>query len=181
MSDDIKPTPVEVYLPSTVFRGKILVRHKRLSDYLNSKLTGEIIRLNEVEVPKVRGKSFSVKAKTALISKRQVLFVVDLSSGRSATRDNEDLSLVNKEACRVLLELGSFWIQGDVHLVPGSDLNSFADGKSCFIPLTNATFSELEGSSPHTFLINRDKINCLMDLTEAVPFVQYPALATKRR
>ena len=180
MDDKSGHIAVEVYLPSAVFRGKVFMRHNRLSDYLNLKMSDGIIRLDDVEIQTFSGKSPTVKSKSALIYKRQVTFVVELSLSPSTTSENHELSLVNKEPRRVLIEVGSFWMQGDVHLVPGSELNSFADGKSSFIPLTTATFVDFPGSEPRTFLINRGKVNCLMPLTEALPIAVYPALAGQR-
>lgn len=172
--------PVEVYLPSTVFRGKLFLRHKRLSDSLNFKMSEGVIRLDDVEIQTFQGRSSTVKSKNALIYKRQVMFVVDLSSGTETKREREELSLVNKQRRRVLIEIGLFWLQGDVHLVPGLELDSFAEGNSSFIPLTTAKFVDFPDSEPRTFMINRDKLNCMMPLTEALPVVTYPALAKHR-
>jgi hypothetical protein len=172
--------PVEVYLPSTVFRGKLLLRHKRLSDSLNFKMSDGVIRLDDVEIQTFQGRSSPVKSKNALIYKRQVMFVVDLSSSPEKTREHEELSLVNKARHRVIMEVGLFWIQGDVHLVPSLELESFAEGKNSFIPLTTATFVDFPDSEPRTFMINQKKVNCLMPLTEALPISAYPALARQK-
>ena len=180
MNAKISYIPVEVYLPSTVFRGMLLMRHKRLSDCLNAKMSDGIIKLEDVEVQTLGRKSSPVKSKNALIYKRQATFVVDLGSSPSTTGENEYLSLINKEPRRVLIEVGSFWIQGDVHLVPGFELSTFAEGKSSFIPLTTATFVDLPGSEPRAFMINREKVNCLIPLTEALPIAAFPAPAKQR-
>ncbi len=179
MDDKSWHVGVEVYLPSAVFRGKVFMRNNRLSDYLNLKMSDGIIRLDDVEIQTFNGKSPTVKSKSALIYKRQVTFVVEFSLSQSTTSENQELSLVNKETQRVLIEVGSFWMQGDVHLTPGSELNSFADGKSSFIPLTMATFVDFPSSEPRTFLINREKVSWLMPLTEALPLAVYPALAAQ--
>ncbi len=171
---------VEVYLPSAVYRGKVFTRHNRLSDYLNLMTSDGIIQLDDVEIQTFSGKSPTVKSKSALIYMRHVTFVVELSSSPSTTNENQEVYLVNKEPRRVLIEVGSFWMQGDVHITPGSELNSFAFGKSSFIPLTTATFIDFPGSEPRTFLINRRRVHCLMPLTEAVPITVYPALAGQR-
>ncbi len=169
MDAKISYIPVEVYLPSSVFRGNLLMKQRRLSDSLNSKVSDGIIRLDDVEIQTFRKKSSPVKSKSALIYTRQVTFVVDLSSTPSMTRENEELSLVNKEPRKVLMEVGLFWMQGDVHLVPGFELSRFAEGKSSFIPLTMARFVDLPGSDPRTFMINREKVSCLMPMTEVLP------------
>ena len=65
-------------------------------------------------------------------------------------------------------------------VVPGLELDSFAEGKSSFIPLTTATFVDFPDSEPRTFMINREKVNCLMPLTEALPIAAYPALARQK-
>jgi len=172
--------PVEVYLPSTVFRGKLFTRHNRLSDCLNASMSDGMVRLDDVEIQTLSGTSSLLKSKNALINKRQVMFVIDLSSNLSTTREHEELSRVNKEPRRVLIQVESFWVQGDVHLVPGLELDSFAEGKSSFIPLTTATFVDFPDSEPRTFMINREKVNCLMPLTEALPIAAYPALARQK-
>lgn len=180
MNEKLGCVPVEVYLPSAVFQGKLFIRHQRLSDHLNVKTNDETIRLDDVEIQTFKGISSAVKSKNAWIYKRQVTFVVDLNSNQSTTRENTELSLVNKEPHRVLIEIGSFWVQGDVHIIRGLELNSFAEGKSSFIPLTTATFVDFPDSQPRTFLINREKVNCLMPVAEIIPAVAYPALARQR-
>jgi len=145
------------------------MKQRRLSDSLNSKISEGIIRLDDVEIQTFRRSSPSVKSKTALIYTRQVTFVVDLSPSLSTAHETEVLSLVNKEPLKVLMEVGLFWMQGDVHLVPGLELSKFAEGKSSFIPLTSARFVDLPGSEPRTFMINREKVSCLMPFTEVVP------------
>ena len=169
MDARISYIPVEVYLPSSVFRGNLLMKQKRLSDSLNSKAADGIIRLDDVEIQTFRKDSGAVKSKSALVYTRQVIFVVDLSPSLSTEHETEELSLVNKEPRKVLMEVGSFWMQGDVHLVPGFELSRFAEGKSSFIPLTSARFVDLPGSEPHTFMINREKVSCLMPFTEIIP------------
>jgi hypothetical protein len=180
MYDKSNCIPVEVYLPSAVFRGQLFMKHARLSDYLNVKANDEMIRLDDVEIQSFKGTFSPVKSQHALIYKRQVTFVVDLSTKTSAARENPELSLVNKDAHRVLIEIGSFWMQGDVHIIHGLELNTFADGKSFFIPLTAAKFVDLPDSEPRTFLVNRGKVNCLLPLTEALPAAAYPAIARQR-
>jgi hypothetical protein len=169
MDAKVSYIPVEVYLPSSVFRGNLLMKQKRLSDSLNSKVADGIIRLDDVEIQSFRKNSAAVKSKNALIYTRQVTFVVDLSPSLSTGRETEELSMVNKEPRKVLMEVGSFWMQGDVHLVPGFELSQFAEGKSSFIPLTSARFVDLPGSEPRTFMINREKVSCLMPFTEVMP------------
>ena len=161
--------PVEVYLPSSVARGRLLMKHQRLSDSLNAKMSDGIIRLDDVEIQTFGGKSSAVKSKNALIYKRQVMFVIDSSASPSTAGENEELSLVTKEPRKVLMEVGFFWMQGEVHIVPGFELSTLAEGKSSFIPLTMARFVDVPGSDPRTFMINREKINCLMPLTEVLP------------
>lgn len=175
MDDNTSYIPVEVYLPSTVFRGNLLMKQKRLSDFLNSNVSNGMIRLDNVEIQTLERKSPPVKAKNALINKRQVNFVVDISSGPSMTHKNEELFLVNKEPRSVLIELGLFWVQGDVHIVPGFELSTFAEGKSSFIPLTKARFVEFPESEPRTFIINRERVNCVMPSTEVLLNAAYPA------
>lgn len=144
------------------------MRQKRLSDSLNAKLSDGIIRLDDVEIQTFRKKSPPIKSKNALIYKRQVTFVIDFSSAPSTTGESEELSLVNKEPRKVLIEVGLFWMQGDVHIVPGFDLSTFAEGKSSFIPLTAARFVDLPNSDPRTFMINRERVNCIMPLTGVI-------------
>jgi hypothetical protein len=167
MDAKVSYIPIEVYLPSSVVRGNLLMRQKRLSDSLNAKMSDGIIRLDDVEIQTFRRKAPPIKSKNALIYKRQVTFVVDLNSSPATT--GEEISLVTKEPRKVLMEVGFFWMQGDVHIVPGFELSTFAEGKSFFIPLTTARFVNLPGSEPRTFMINREKVNCLMPFTEVLP------------
>jgi len=169
MDAKISYIPVEVYLPSSVFRGNLLMKQRRLSDSLNSKVSDGIIRLEDVEIQTFRRNSPPVKSKNALIYTRQVTLVVDLSPSLPTAHETEELSRVNKEPRKVLMEVGLFWMQGDVHLVPGFELSRFAEGKSSFIPLTSARFVDLPASEPRTFMINREKVSCLMPFTEVLP------------
>ena len=178
MDAKISLIPVEVYLPSIVFRGTLLTRHNRLSDCLNLKSSDGMLRLDSVEVEMLTGKPSSTKCKDALINKQQVTFVIDLSF--PDTRDKEELSLVHKEPRRVFVEIGSFWLEGNIHVVPGFELSTFADGKNDFLPLTDATFVNLRSSEPRTFLINREKLSCLLPFTEALPIAAAPALARQK-
>ena len=180
MDQNVKRVPVEIYLPATIFRGNLTLKHKRLSDYMNAKMCEGMLRLDDVEIQTFSGKSSPIKSKSAFVYKRQVTFLIDLSSTPSTTGESEELSKVNKKARRVLMEVGSFWLQGDVHLVPSLELDSFADGNASFIPLTTATFVDSRGSQPRTFLINRKKVHSLMSMTDALPISAYPALARKK-
>ena len=169
MDAKISYIPVEVYLRSSVFRGNLLMKQRRLSDSLNSKTSDGIIRLDDVEIQTFTRKSPPVKSKNALIYMRQVLFVIDLDSSPSTIHETEELSLVNKEPRKVLMEVGLFWMQGDVHLVPGFALSRFAEGKSSFIPLTSARFVDLPHAESRTFMINREQVSCLLPFTEMLP------------
>ena len=180
MDDKIKSIPVEVYLPSAVFRGQLLLRHNRLSDSLNSKTTDGVLRLDDVEIENFSRNASPVKSRSVLIYTRQITFVVDLSPSFSDSGKSEEISLVNKEARQVLMEVGLFWMQGDVHVVPGLEFTKFAEAKSLFIPLTNARFIDFPDSPPRTFMINREKLNCLMDLPDVVA-ANYPAATKQRR
>lgn len=171
MDDTTRQIAVEVYLPSTVLRGMLLTKHRRLIDYLNLKMSDDAIRLAEVEIQTAKVETSLVKPSSALINRHQVTVAVELSPGPSTTDQNEALSPVEREVWRVLIEAGSLWMQGNLHLLPGAELNSFAPGNSAFIPLSQATFLDAPGSEPRTFMINREKVNCLMPLTKAPPTI----------
>ena len=170
----LSPIPVEVYLPSLVFRGTLLTRHNRLSDWLNLKSSDSMLRLDDVEVEMLSGKPSFAKCQDALINKQQITFVIDLSPAGSHQR--EELSLVHKEPHRVFAEIGSFWLEGNIHVAPGFDLSTFADGKNTFLPLTDASFVNLRRAEPRTLLINREKLSCLLPFTEAIPAAVAPTL-----
>jgi len=174
MDDTFRQISVEVYLPSSVLRGKLITKHQRLSDYLNLKMSDEAIKLEEVEIQTGKVETSSVKPSNALINRRQVTVVVELSPGPSTTGEKEAISPVEKESWSVLIEAGSLWVQGDLHLLPGAELNSFALGNSSFISLTQATFVDSPGSEPRTFMINREKVNCLMPLKKVLPRIADP-------
>jgi len=178
MDTKTSPIPVEVYLPSVIFRGTLVTRHNRLSDCLNLKSTDGMLRLSNVEVEMLSGRPSSAKCNEALINKQQVTFVIDLSPADEHER--EVLSLVHKEPRRVFVEIGAFWLEGNVHVVPGFELSTFAEGKNDFLPLTDATFVNLRSGEPRTFLINREKLSCLLPFTEALPIAAAPALARQK-
>ena len=178
MDSKISKIPIEVYLPSIVFRGTLLTRHNRLSDCLNLKSTDSMLRLDDVEVEMLSGKPSSARCKDALINKQQITFVIDLSP--ASTGGKEELSLVHKEPHRVFAEIGSFWLEGNVHVVRGFELSTFAEGGHTFLPLTQASFVHLRSSEARTFLINREKLSCLLPFTEALPLATAPALARQK-
>src|ERR1051326_3903548 len=178
MDSKISEIPIEVYLPSIVFRGTLLTRHNRLSDCLNLKSTDGMLRLDDVEVEMLSGKPSSARCKDALINKQQITFVIDLSPASAGGK--EELSLVHKEPHRVFAEIGSFWLEGNVHVVRGFELSTFAEGGHTFFPLTQASCVHLRSSEARTFLINREKLSCLLPFTEALPLATAPALARQK-
>ena len=154
--------PVEVYLSSSIVRGRVFTKHQRLSDYLNVSTDDRTISVDDGEIQTLERRGAVVKSQSVLIRKRQVLFVVDLSSSSSTTKEELGLLWANREPQNVFIEVDSFWLEGQVHLVPNSKLDRFAEGKSSFIPLTGATILNRQPTEPRTFLINRDKVNFLL-------------------
>lgn len=168
MDPGVSSRPVEVYLASAVVKGQIVARHGRLSDYLNAKTSDGTIRLEAAEIRSLKTNRVSERSSSILIYKRQILFVADLSSGNSFTAQDLGLRWARRLPHKVRMEVGTFWLEGEVHLVTGSELTSFAEGKSSFIPLTKARLINYFASEPRTFLINREKVNCLMAQSEAI-------------
>jgi len=57
-----------------------------------------------------------------------------------------------------LLSVGPYWLQGDLHIVPGGALQELLMAKTRFIPVTNATLLNRPDLGPRPYLVNRTKI-----------------------
>ena len=175
----VSSRPVEVYLASGVVKGQVVTRHRRLSDYLNADMGHGTIRLEAAEIRSLKTNRVSERQLRILIYKQQILFVADLNSGNSIAAEDLGFNWAARVPHKVRMEVGTIWLEGEVHLVPGSELASFAEGKNSFIPLTKARLINHHASEPRTFLINREKINCLIAPSEAVQMDLYETRAAQ--
>ncbi|MFQ5683171.1 MAG: hypothetical protein ACE5HC_07850 [Candidatus Binatia bacterium] len=162
-NDDI-PTlnkSVEIYLESAVIRGTLVTKHRRLSDHLNMGTIDQFLSLQDAKLEALQGKSHQQSSKSIILNLQRILLVSDLDSGEVLNSARKNLSWVNREPLEVVMGVGSFWVRGNLHLIHGGDLSTFTAGKSLFIPLTSATFLDSPEAQQQTFLVNREKINCI--------------------
>ncbi|MGH7774134.1 MAG: hypothetical protein ACREQA_18070 [Candidatus Binatia bacterium] len=159
-----KPTSynktVEVYVESAVLRGTIVTRHARLSDFLAR--PDEIFFLEDTSFEQPQEKASLPTSARVIIYKKHVIFIAELSSGETEETADAGLLRTDREPLRVLIGAGSFWLQGDLHFMPGVTLESFAEAKGHFITATNATLLGRTEAQPRTFIINREKVHSLI-------------------
>jgi hypothetical protein len=151
------PKPVEIYLDACSIGGVLESPHARVSDFLGS--SDDTIRVTAARVIAWGGKSLATQA-TLLVNKRAILLVADLSPAPATNTD----ALVEREPHAVTLNVGPIWIQGNVHLPVGGDVQSVivSGPANRFLPLTDAVFVGHEDSGARTVLVNRDHLHCML-------------------
>jgi len=154
--------PVEIYLPSAVIRGTLVTKQERLTDHLNLRGEDQVLSLQDVQFEDLQGNAAPESGKNMIVYVHQVMFVVDLGIAPAMSVADAATLRVKRESREVCLGVGPFWLQGKVHLPPGAELGSFAQGKIHFIPLTEGTFLNCPTAEPRTFIINREKIDFLV-------------------
>jgi hypothetical protein len=75
---------------------------------------------------------------------------------------------VKKDINKALLSVGPYWLQGNLHIVPGGALHDLLVGKTPFIPVTDARLLDCPDLGTRTFLINRAKIGFITALGEGL-------------
>jgi hypothetical protein len=156
---EISHKEVEVRLSSALLQGTISTRHDRLSDHLA--ISDEFFLLRNARLTEAKGCQHEVRAETVMVYKSLVILVVDLTSGEHHSTTREQLLRVDREAQKVVVGAGPFWVCGDIHLPRGASLETIGLGKSLFLPLTQARFLDRSEAKPATFIINRQQVNSL--------------------
>ena len=152
---------VEVYLSSSVIRGDLVTQHRRLSDHFLLRSGDELFALKNANVVDSVGSLLPFAEKQHFVKMHEVLFIIDRDGGPLKPSTNLDDSRIAKESKKALLLVGAYWVRGNVHTMPGGEIQDLLNAKGPFMPVTDATLVEHDGFSPATLLINRNKIACI--------------------
>ena len=160
--------PLEVYLQAAVVRGVLVTNQDRLSNYLILREGDEVFSLKDATLESLNRKPVSVNSNEYLIYMQEVFLLADLSPQLRLDRSGLELLYVKKEASKALLSVGPYWLQGNIHIVPGGALHDLLMAKARFIPVTDATLLDRPDVGPRTYLVNRNKIGFMTALGDGL-------------
>ena len=150
--------PLEVYLQSAVVRGILVTNQDRLSNYLTLSNSDEVFSLRDATLENLERKTIVAGSDQYLIYMREVFLIADLSSQARFDRPGLDSLYVKKDISRALLSVGPYWLQGNLHIVPGGALHEVLMAKTRFIPVTDAALLNRPDLGPRAYLVNRAKV-----------------------
>jgi hypothetical protein len=158
--------PLEVYLQAAVVRGVLQTNQGRLSSHLILREGDEVFFLRAASLERLDGTGVAVGSDEYLIYMQEIFLIADLSpqSDRSV---NEHL-FVRKESSRALLSVGPYWLQGNLHILPGGALHELLLAKTRFVPITEATLLDRPVEGARTYLVNRTKIGFITALNDGL-------------
>jgi hypothetical protein len=158
--------PLEVYLQAAVVRGVLETNQDRLSSHLILREGDEVFSLKAASLEKLDRTMVAAGSDEYLIYVQEIFLIADLSpqSERSAV----DNLFVKKETGRALLSVGPYWLQGNIHVLPGGALHDLLLAKTRFVPVTEATLLDRPDRGTRTYLVNRTKIGFMTALNESL-------------
>jgi hypothetical protein len=149
--------PLEVYLQAAVVRGVLQTNQSRLSSHLILREGEEVCSLRAASLERLDGSGVVAGSDEYLIYMQEIFLIADLSP--QSDRSVSEHLFVKKESSRVLLSVGPYWLQGNLHILPGGALHDLLLAKTRFIPVTEATLLDRpEQGHARTYLVNRTKI-----------------------
>lgn len=160
--------PLEVYLQAGAVRGILVTNQDRLSNYLILREGDEVFSLKDASLELPDGNTVDVGADEFLFYMHEVFLIADLSPQARAERSGHTDLYVKKDSNKALLNVGPYWIRGDVHLVPGAPLHDLLLARTRFIPVTDATLIDRPDIGPRTYLVNRSRIGCMTALGDGL-------------
>ena len=149
---------LEVFLQSAVVRGVLVTNQDRLSNYLILRDGEEVFSLRDATLENLERKTIVAGSDQYLIYMQEVFLIADLSSQLRQDRPGLESLYVKKDSSRALFSVGAYWLQGNIHLVPGGALHELLMTKTKFIPVTDAVLLNRPDLGPRTYLVNRTKI-----------------------
>ena len=158
--------PLEVYLQAAVVRGVLETNQSRLSSHLILREGDEVFFLRAASLERLDRSVIAAGSGEYLIYMQEIFLIADLSPG-SENSMNEHL-LVKKESSKALLSIGPYWLQGNIHIVPGGALHDLLLAKTRFVPVTEATLLDRPDQGARTYLVNRTKIGFITALNESL-------------
>jgi hypothetical protein len=159
---------LEVYLQSALVRGILTTNRDRLSNYLILRESQELFSLREANVEDLNGRPMEVRSDEYLIYMQEVFLIADLSPQLRTDQSAYAHFYVKKEQSTALLNVGPYWVRGNIHLVPGAPLHDVLMAKTRFIPVSDATIVGRPEVGPRTYLVNRTKIGCMTALNDGL-------------
>jgi hypothetical protein len=148
---------LEVYLQAAVVRGILVTNQDRLSNFL-IRQGEEVFSMKDASLESFNRKPVSVGADAYLLYMQEVFLIADLGSEGRTRQSGIDSLYVKKEKSKALFSVGPYLLQGNIHLLPGSELHDLYMEKSQFLPVTEATLVDRQDIGPRTYLVNRAKI-----------------------
>jgi hypothetical protein len=160
--------PLEVYLQAAIVRGVLVTNQDRLSNYLILREGDEVFSLKEATLQNLDGKPVAVNSAEYLIYMQEVFLIADLNPVSDVDRSSLGGLYVKKERSRALLSVGPYWVQGNIHVIPGGGLHDLLMSKSRFVPVTDATLLDRRDVRPRTYIVNRTKIGFMTALGDSL-------------
>lgn len=160
--------PVEVYLQAALVRGVLETRHDRVSSHLLVRQEDEVFSLRDASLETLEGKPIASGSNEYIVYMREVYLIADLSPEGRSQRSGLDSFYVKKDTSKALISVGPYLLQGDVYMLPGSELHELLMAKSQFIPMTGATVLGRPPAVRKTYLINRSKIGFMTHITDSL-------------
>jgi hypothetical protein len=160
--------PLEVYLQSALVRGILTTNQDRLSNYLVLREGHEIFSLREASLEDLHGRPIEVASDEYLIYMQEVFLIADLSAESTRNRSAHAHLHVKKEQSSALLNVGPYWVRGNIYLITGMPLHDLLLAKTRFIPVTDAKLLDRPSTGSRTYLVNRTKIGCMTALSDGL-------------
>lgn len=158
--------PLEVYLQAAVVRGVLETNQSRLSSHLILRDGDEVFLLRAATLERLDRRAFAGGSDEYLIYMQEIFLIADLSP-QSDHAVSEHL-FVKKESSRALLSVGPYWLQGNLHILPGGALHDLLLAKTRFVPVTEATLLDRPDQDARTYLVNRTKIGFITALSDGL-------------
>ncbi|HXG51004.1 MAG TPA: hypothetical protein VNN77_06310 [candidate division Zixibacteria bacterium] len=152
---------LEVYLQGAVVRGLLVTSRDRLSNELILRAGDEVFSLTEATIESLDCTPLLAGVADYLIYMQEVFCIADLSPQATGLRPGSEHLYVKKEANRVVVNAGPYWLRGNVHLAPGAPFQELFLSRGRFVPVTDAVMFKPICRKPRTYLVNRTKISCL--------------------
>jgi hypothetical protein len=156
--------PLEVYLQTAVVRGVLDTNQSRLSSHLILREGDEVFFVRAASLERLDCSVIAAGAGEYLIYLQEIFLIADLSP-QSENSVSEQL-FVKKESSKALLSVGPYWLQGNIHIVPGGGLPDLLLAKTRFVPVTEAILLDRPQGGARTYLVNRTKIGLMTALNE---------------
>ncbi len=158
--------PLEVYLQAAVIRGVLETNQSRLSSHLILREGDEVFALRSASLEKLDRTVIAAGSDEYLVYMQEIFLIADLSP-QSERLGVENL-FVKKESSKALMSVGPYWLQGNIHILPGGALHDLLMVRTRFVPVTGATLLDRPEVDARTYLVNRTKIGFITALNESL-------------